>query len=105
MLRLDAATLRRDACDMRDERAEGRTTIAAPAPEANTCCSSELLDDLDWAGLGGGAAVPEACSHSCTLEWGDDSGDTVRRPNNNNDWAVRVSTGVCTCTPVHTATY
>jgi len=67
--------LRLDARDIRDERAEGGTTIAASAPEANTCCSSELLDDLDDsepAGLGGGAAVPEACSHSCTLEWADD---------------------------------
>jgi len=64
----DEATLCLDIRDIRDERAEGGTTMAASAPEANACCSSELLDDTDLAGLGGGAAVPDVCNHSCTLE-------------------------------------
>ena len=31
-----------------------------------------LLDGTDSAGLSGGAAVPDVCNHSCTLEWGDE---------------------------------
>jgi len=60
--------LRLDARDIRDEPPEVDAIIGASAPEAKTYCSSELLDDSNPAGLGGGAAVPETCSHSCTLE-------------------------------------
>jgi len=62
----DEATLRSDVRDIRDERAGGGITMAASAPEANACCSSELLNDTDSAGLGGGAAVPDVWCEATT---------------------------------------
>jgi len=91
--------------DARDERTDGGTTTGASVRGANTCRSSELLDETDSMGLVGGACVPVACSHSCTLECDDDCGDVGQRPNNNNDCAVKVSSDVCTCRPEHTAAY
>jgi len=95
----------RDMRDARDERTDGGTTTGASVRGASTCCNSELLDETDWTGLGGGAWVPVACSQSCTLECDDDCGDVGQRPNNNNDCVVNVSADVCTCIPEHTVAY
>jgi len=100
-LRLDV----RDIRDARDERTDGGTTTGASERGATNCCSSELLDETDSTGVAGGAWVPVAFNHSCTLECDDDCGEVGQRPSNNNDCAVSVSADVYTCKPVHTAAY